>query len=85
MFVILPCCFQQIETDETASKSVKASFFEADKLIPYLKELIAEGLKSCEGKAFISFACQIILCPVSLHHLLAFKRLNFLRKGRTPN
>ena len=68
IFVIFPCWFQQIETDETASKSAEASSFDVDKLILYLKELIAEGLKSSEGMAFISFACQIILCPVSLHH-----------------
>lgn len=79
IFVIFPCWFQQIETDETASKSAETSSFDVDKLILYLKETIAEGLKSSEGMAFISFACQKILWPVSLHHLLAFKRLNFLR------
>ncbi|XP_074626524.1 ubiquitin-like modifier-activating enzyme 6 [Acropora palmata] len=39
---------KQIETDETASKSAEASSFDVDKLILYLKELIAEGLKSSE-------------------------------------
>ncbi|XP_015766357.1 PREDICTED: ubiquitin-like modifier-activating enzyme 6 [Acropora digitifera] len=39
---------KQIETDETASKSAETSSFDVDKLIVYLKELIAEGLKSSE-------------------------------------
>lgn len=61
IFDIFRCWFQQIETDETASKSAETSSFDVDKLILYLKELIAEGLKSSEGMAFISFACQKIL------------------------
>ena len=42
--------FQEIETDETASKAVQAPAFDVDKLIPDLKDLIAGEIKSSKSK-----------------------------------
>lgn len=39
---------KEIETDETATKTVQAAAFDLDKLIPDLKALIAKGIKSSE-------------------------------------